>query len=56
MAQPFLHNVTSGHLEMEQAPFVPAIARCYLVILSVQFLCLKLDFEDVAVVAIANRV
>ena len=46
-ARPFLCNVTSGHMEMEQAPFAPAIARCYLAILSVEQA--KLDLEAVAI-------
>ena len=29
-ASPFLCNITSGHVEVEQAPFAHAIARCYL--------------------------
>ena len=34
--QPFLHNVTNSHVEVEQAPFAPAIARCYQAILSIE--------------------
>ena len=36
-----------------QTPFAPAIARCYLAILSIKYdLSHKLDFEAVAIVAI----
>ena len=30
-----LCNVINGHVEVEQAPFAPAIARCYQAILSI---------------------
>ena len=33
---PFLCNVTSGHVEVEQAPFESAIARWYLAILLIE--------------------
>ena len=49
---PFLRNVTNGHVEVEQAPFAPAIARCYQAILSIQHdFSQKLDLEVVAIVA-----
>ena len=46
---------------MRQAPFAPAIARCYLVILSIEYdLSQKLDLEAVAIIrsylAIANGI
>ena len=44
-------------MEVEQAPFAPTIARCYLVILSIEHgLSQKLYLETVAIVAITNRV
>ena len=52
-----MHNVTSGHVEMEQAPFAPAITRCYLANLSIEHdLSQKLNLEAVVIAAIANRV
>ena len=48
--QPFLCNITSGHVEVEQAPFKPAIARCYLAILLIEHnLSQKFDLEAVAI-------
>ena len=53
-AGPFLCNVTSGHVEVEQAPFEPAIATCYLAVLSIEHkLSQKFDLEALAV-AICN--
>ena len=50
--QPFVRNATYGHVEVEQAPFAPAIARCYQAILSIEHdLSQKLDLEAVAIVA-----
>ena len=47
-----MQSVTNGHVEVEQAPFAPAIARCYMAILSIEHdLSLKLDLEAVAIVA-----
>ena len=47
-----VHNVTSGHVQLEQAPFAPAIARCYEAILSIEHnLSQKLDLEAIAIVA-----
>ena len=44
-----MYNITNGHMEMEQAPFAPAISRWYLAILSVEYdLSKKLDLEAVA--------
>ena len=40
-ANPILCNVTSGHVEVEQAPFAPAIASCYLAILQLNMVYLK---------------
>ena len=51
-ASPLLRHVTSGHVWVGQASFAPAIARCYLVILSIEYdLSQKLDLEAVAIVA-----
>ena len=50
---PFMRNVSNGHVEVEQAPFVPAIARCYQAILSIEHaaciydLSQRLDLEAV---------
>ena len=33
---PFLRNVTNGDVEVEQAPFAPAITRYYQAILSIE--------------------
>ena len=42
--------VTTGHVEVEQAPFEPVIARCYLTILSIEHnLSQKFDLETVAI-------
>ena len=50
-ANPFLRNVTNGHVEVEQAPFAPAITRYYQAILSIEHvLSQKLNLEAVAIV------
>ena len=51
MGPAFLRNVTNGYVKMEQAPFAPAITRCYLMaILSIEHnLPQKFDLEAVAV-------
>ena len=47
----------SGDMKVEEAPFAPAIFRCYLAIPSIEHnLSQKLDLETVAIAAIANRV
>ena len=47
-----MQSVTNGHVEVKQAPFAPAIARCYQAILSIEHdLSQKLDLEAVAIVA-----
>ena len=48
----FAQSVTNGHVEVKEAPFSPAIARCYQAILSIEHdLSQKLDLEAVAIVA-----
>ena len=50
MGSALLCNVTNDHVEVEQAPFEPAIARCYLAILSIEHnLSQKFDREAVAI-------
>ena len=47
----------SGDMKVEEAPFAPAIVRCYLAIPSIEHnLSQKLDLKTVAIAAIANRV
>ena len=48
-ASSFSCNVTSNHMAVKQVPFAPAIARCYLDIISVELnLSQKLDLEALA--------
>ena len=50
MGPTFFAQCYHGHVEVEQAPFAPAIARCYQAILSiVHDLSQKLDLEAVAI-------
>ena len=47
---PHLCVITTGHVEVEQAPFEPAIASCYMAILSIEHnLSQKFDLEAVAI-------
>ena len=50
---PSMYYVTTGHVEVEQAPFESAIASCYMAILSIEhnnyYLCQKFDLEAVAI-------
>ena len=52
MGPTILRNVSNGPMEVEQAPFAPAIARCHQAILSIEHdLSQKFDLEAVAIVA-----
>ena len=47
---PSMCYITTGHVEVEQAPFEPAIASCYMAILSIEHnLSQKFDLEAVAI-------
>ena len=53
MGPTLLCNVTNGHMEVEQAPFAPAITRCYFMsIITIDHdLSQELDLEAVGIVA-----